>query len=119
MIKRVLGFALAACAIAPMAVSAQPREGVYIGGGVGLNYHQDSDIDGAGASGEAEFDLMVEDLDATHAGLEAKGLEPSKIEAMPAGRWLITVERKGFATRTAEVLVGTSTARIKMPLEPR
>ncbi|MBW2229892.1 MAG: VOC family protein [Deltaproteobacteria bacterium] len=28
----------------------------------------------------ASFDLMVEDLDATHARLEARGLAPSKIE---------------------------------------
>ena len=30
--------------------------------------------------GSADFDLMVEDLDATHASFEAKGLAPSAIE---------------------------------------
>jgi hypothetical protein len=35
----------------------------------------------APASGEAYFDLMVEDVDATHAELRSKGLEPSEIEA--------------------------------------
>lgn len=32
------------------------------------------------ASGDAGFDLMVDDLDATHAQLGARGLEPSPIE---------------------------------------
>lgn len=32
------------------------------------------------ASGDAYFDLMVEDLDATHARLRALGLAPSEIE---------------------------------------
>lgn len=34
-------------------------------------------------AGEAPFDLMVEDLRATHAGFTAQGLAPSPIEAMP------------------------------------
>ena len=32
------------------------------------------------ASGEAYFDLMVEDIDAAHAELRGKGLEPSEIQ---------------------------------------
>jgi outer membrane protein OmpA-like peptidoglycan-associated protein len=41
----------------PAIAQAGPREGVYIGAGGGLNYHQDSDIEGNRLSGEAEFDL--------------------------------------------------------------
>jgi hypothetical protein len=36
------------------------------------------------AGGEASFDLMVDDLQATHAHLLAVGLDPSAIEAVPA-----------------------------------
>ena len=35
-------------------------------------------------AGAASFDLMVDDLRATHRRLEAQGLEPSAIEARPA-----------------------------------
>jgi catechol 2,3-dioxygenase-like lactoylglutathione lyase family enzyme len=35
---------------------------------------------GEAASGDAYFDLMVEDLDATHARLRALGLDPSEIQ---------------------------------------
>jgi catechol 2,3-dioxygenase-like lactoylglutathione lyase family enzyme len=35
--------------------------------------------DGAPTSGEAPFDLMVEDLDATHAAWSAVGLEPGAV----------------------------------------
>jgi catechol 2,3-dioxygenase-like lactoylglutathione lyase family enzyme len=33
-----------------------------------------------GSGGDAPFDLMVDDLGATHADFEARGLEPSPIE---------------------------------------
>ena len=36
------------------------------------------------AGGEAKFDLMVEDLHATHARFAALGLAPTAIEAVPA-----------------------------------
>lgn len=36
------------------------------------------------SGGNAAFDLMVDDLRATHARLTAEGLEPSSIEARPA-----------------------------------
>lgn len=55
--KRLLSAAAAACLLAPVAASAQVADGVYIGGGVGLNYHADSDIEGGNIGGEAEFDL--------------------------------------------------------------
>lgn len=35
-------------------------------------------------AGDASFDLMVDDLQATHARLAALGLDPSPIEARPA-----------------------------------
>ena len=34
--------------------------------------------------GDASFDLMVDDLNATHARFTSLGLEPTPIEAMPA-----------------------------------
>ena len=37
-------------------------------------------VPGAPATGDAPFDLMVEDLDATHADWAARGLDPSAIE---------------------------------------
>ncbi len=55
--KRLLGLAAAVCLAAPLAAEAQPIEGIYIGVGGGLNYHEDSDIDGVRLGGEAEFDL--------------------------------------------------------------
>lgn len=55
--KRMLGaVAIAAIAI-PMVANAGPREGIYIGAGAGLNYHEDSEIDGTRLSGDAEYDL--------------------------------------------------------------
>lgn len=35
------------------------------------------------AAGDAKFDLMVDDLQATHAHFESLGLDPSPIEAVP------------------------------------
>lgn len=55
--KRLFGLTAAICLAAPVMATAQVAEGVYIGGGVGLNYHQDSDIEGVRLNGEAEFDL--------------------------------------------------------------
>ena len=55
--KRIYGLALGVCLVAPFAVTAQPREGVYIGEGVGLNYHQDAAVEGSGARGDVEFEL--------------------------------------------------------------
>lgn len=57
MIKRFI--VLPAVAMMAMSAIAQagPREGIYIGAGGGLNYHQDADIKGNGLSGVAEFDL--------------------------------------------------------------
>ena len=57
MIKRFIGVTAAAMMALPAIAQAGPREGIYIGAGGGLNYHQDADIEGNRLSGEAEFDL--------------------------------------------------------------
>lgn len=54
---RAFGLAAAVCLALPAVASAQVAKGVYIGAGVGLNYHTDSDIEGGNIAGEAEFDL--------------------------------------------------------------
>ena len=55
--KRIFGLAFATCLVVPFLADAHPREGVYIGLGGGLNYHEDSDIEGTVLNGEVEFDL--------------------------------------------------------------
>jgi hypothetical protein len=45
--------------------------------------------------GEAKFDLMVEDLDATHARLTEAGLNPSEIGPVPAHRAFTLTEPAG------------------------
>ncbi len=55
--KKLLGLAMALAVAVPLAAEAQPREGVYIGAGGGLNYHRDADIEGTRLSGDVEFDL--------------------------------------------------------------
>jgi len=55
--KRIIGLALAAGLALPLAAEAQPRQGVYIGMGGGVNFHEDADIDGTRLTGEAEFDV--------------------------------------------------------------
>lgn len=57
MIKRFIGVSAAVMMALPAIAQAGPREGIYIGAGGGLNYHQDADIEGTSLSGEAEFDL--------------------------------------------------------------
>lgn len=57
MIKRFIGVTAAVLMALPAIAQAGPREGIYIGAGGGLNYHQDADIEGNLLSGEAEFDL--------------------------------------------------------------
>lgn len=57
MIKRYIGVAAVAIMALPLSAHAGPKEGVYIGGGAGLNYHEDSDIQGIRLNGEAEFEL--------------------------------------------------------------
>jgi len=55
--KRI-GILTAAAAFAlPTIAQAQVAEGVYIGGGAGVNFHQEADIDGNQLNGDAEFDL--------------------------------------------------------------
>jgi len=55
--KRMLGLATAACMLAPVAAGAQVAEGIYIGAGGGLNYHEEADIGGVRFNGDADFDL--------------------------------------------------------------
>lgn len=55
--KRILGLAAALGLAMPMAAGAQVADGLYISGGVGLNYHAESDIEGSRLAGEADFDL--------------------------------------------------------------
>ncbi len=57
MMKRICGLAAAIAVTAPLAAAAQVAEGVYIGGGLGLNYHADSDIEGVRLGGESDYDL--------------------------------------------------------------
>jgi len=62
-------------------IFAGPRVSVYeMRGGTHLILMATDQV----AGGEAPFDLMVDDLRATHAHLTAAGLAPSPIEARPA-----------------------------------
>lgn len=49
--------AMPAAAVLPAAAHAQVADGVYIGGGAGVNFHQKADISGNQLNGDAEFDL--------------------------------------------------------------
>lgn len=55
--KRVFTLAATLGVVLPLAAGAQVAEGLYIGGGVGLNYLTDTDIEGNNLAGDAEFDL--------------------------------------------------------------
>ena len=57
--------------------------------------------------GDASFDLMVEDLDASHARMKAAGLNPSDIGNVPAHRAFTLTEPAGnvitvFDSRNSE-----------------
>ena len=51
------------------------------------------------ASGDAYFDLMVEDLDATHAGLVAAGLAPEAIERGKIHDWFFIASPSGHRVK--------------------
>ena len=62
-------------------ISEGPEVSVYeLRGGTHLILMLKSEV----AAGDAPFDLMVDDLHATHERLASLGLSPSPIEALPA-----------------------------------